>query len=829
MQPPSFREILPDTVEKLDEVLPSFPSLRRKTWETLYYYQSKGNSDNSSPILHRDKSPKGSVDQPIQSLVNLINFHPSYATLSSCSGRIALYDAFLQTSSGTVSESATSHEHPEIQATTAEHHGKGGTGGWRLASHTEIDVNQVLSLIRESLFEHQTANTGTFSRTLSFEPMLLHVAASNLKRGRKLLQTALQMGFRESGLVVTDTRVTVAIRSYALAWQIPLDTSLPEDYLRNVLEACNDRLRQNHDKMNRLHAAIYTALFQRRHYTLHVHCTHSLPPLNLWGHATVTDKNYAQPSLVVFGGYGTGPMGSTKCQRSLQIYRLVYFTDSDTWSDAWEPLQFTPPPESSPTPSSAENDGFVRGIRVQSANWTGRQGLSTCLSETFDVVFVFGGRAAPGRPLQDLFVFDLKEQTFGRPVQVRGTPPSPRWGHTMTEMSDGSMVIVGGRNEHTTLSDIHMLSMVVFTEESKAYVLQWTTVDILLPCPRTFHSALAIKDNKKLWVWGGTSQTETLLPERNKGNFARPSCGWVLDVHDNPRVHEIVGPPDYLFGHSMVRTFTMETAIGLEEHFLCLGGAPLPDSSTGFESYPCAIRSIGMVHQVDNRWTASTMDTHPISLGAELDFAPWHVHHAACAFSVVGGNGATTSKRLVVTGGGVQGFAFGPMFGDCLVLEVECEWVVGSLSAPDQQCPPSCTTRNNITTALQRMDEVPADEPSSAVSATPLVTNVFYVEKRQAKALKKILESEKLLDKRFRMCPADLSTGGPTLAGNVSSYIAVPVVPKAMVALPKDADESSRLNGGTAPDTEIPCWANLVAGVGQQKVLLSSSMFASNA
>src|SRR5688572_30288206 len=47
-------------------------------------------SDPSSKI---DKSPKGSVDEAILPLIELLNKHDDYITTSSCSGRIAIYCA----------------------------------------------------------------------------------------------------------------------------------------------------------------------------------------------------------------------------------------------------------------------------------------------------------------------------------------------------------------------------------------------------------------------------------------------------------------------------------------------------------------------------------------------------------------------------------------------------------------------------------------------------------------------------------------------------------------------------------------------------------------
>ena len=68
-------------------MFPSFPSLRERNLITLY-----GDTKVSGDFTDKDKSPKGSVDYKIRPLVDLINRHPEYVTLSSCSGRVALFD-----------------------------------------------------------------------------------------------------------------------------------------------------------------------------------------------------------------------------------------------------------------------------------------------------------------------------------------------------------------------------------------------------------------------------------------------------------------------------------------------------------------------------------------------------------------------------------------------------------------------------------------------------------------------------------------------------------------------------------------------------------------
>src|SRR5437764_14316521 len=48
-------------------------------------------SSNTNTGAKSDKSPKGSIDELMLPLINLLNKHNDYVTTSSCSGRIAVY------------------------------------------------------------------------------------------------------------------------------------------------------------------------------------------------------------------------------------------------------------------------------------------------------------------------------------------------------------------------------------------------------------------------------------------------------------------------------------------------------------------------------------------------------------------------------------------------------------------------------------------------------------------------------------------------------------------------------------------------------------------
>ena len=74
-----------------------------------------------------DKSPKGSLDAPIASLVNSINFHKDFVTTSSCSGRIVLF------------------------ASGGSGAGGGRGGRWLLVHHGEVEVMDIEAALREEI------------------------------------------------------------------------------------------------------------------------------------------------------------------------------------------------------------------------------------------------------------------------------------------------------------------------------------------------------------------------------------------------------------------------------------------------------------------------------------------------------------------------------------------------------------------------------------------------------------------------------------------------------------------------------------------------------
>ena len=88
-----------------------------------------------------DKSPKGSIDEPLLPLLDLLNADQDYVSTSCCSGRIAVYLPAIDSSE---------HDPEEVEADPDEKavkvvNGKGG-GRWLFVSHEAIQVPTIESV-----------------------------------------------------------------------------------------------------------------------------------------------------------------------------------------------------------------------------------------------------------------------------------------------------------------------------------------------------------------------------------------------------------------------------------------------------------------------------------------------------------------------------------------------------------------------------------------------------------------------------------------------------------------------------------------------------------
>ena len=231
--------------------LPSFSSLRARNLSTLY-----DNHDNhdSAAINHRvDKSPKGCIDDKIAPLCHLINAHDEYVTTSSCSGRVALFDpdeltlavaVAADNDSNNDDDETVDNDDDEVKKKKKSTALSGkGRGHWRFVTHDTLDDMgshlihaleeiiqevQVVSYSQQQQHERGTKCHYTKMLTLKYEPPLLHIAAASITAGKRLLQI-FKPTCRESGLVVTDQRVTVEVRSMGTSLCVPIFLTSRDD------------------------------------------------------------------------------------------------------------------------------------------------------------------------------------------------------------------------------------------------------------------------------------------------------------------------------------------------------------------------------------------------------------------------------------------------------------------------------------------------------------------------------------------------------------------------------------------------------------------------
>ena len=191
-----------------------------------------------------DKSPKGSVDSQITTLITEINGYEGLVTTSSCAGRVSVYVEGRGTAGAVFTTDGDGDGETRLKA-TATVGGKGG-GRWAYVSHDPIGsgiVNEDDYYYTKLFGLNPSKSDETFSRIttdaslttsrrnskprlvrLSFEPFILHVMCASLSHAKPLLAAAVSSGFRESGVQslknLTDGEACpmVAVRSAGLGF-----------------------------------------------------------------------------------------------------------------------------------------------------------------------------------------------------------------------------------------------------------------------------------------------------------------------------------------------------------------------------------------------------------------------------------------------------------------------------------------------------------------------------------------------------------------------------------------------------------------------------------
>ncbi|CAF0838061.1 unnamed protein product [Adineta ricciae] len=181
-----------------------------------------------------DLSRKHSIDDYIVNLINQINSHNDYYTSSSCSGRTIVF-----TSSPTVTSSTKS----DCQ--------------WLYVTHEQADLQTILECL-----EQRPKDIDMIS--IKFEAFILHVICRTLECAKVLLNIALECGYRNSGLVLSNQgKITLAVRStHALEVPIVIGSCLcvDQNYITKVVGIANEKMTANLAKIDKFSQCVTNKL-----------------------------------------------------------------------------------------------------------------------------------------------------------------------------------------------------------------------------------------------------------------------------------------------------------------------------------------------------------------------------------------------------------------------------------------------------------------------------------------------------------------------------------------------------------------------------------------
>ncbi|CAG5111439.1 Oidioi.mRNA.OKI2018_I69.chr2.g5749.t1.cds [Oikopleura dioica] len=194
-------------------------------------------------FLQRKKTVLGkadlsrSIDEAMIPLVEYLNSKDETFTTSCCSGRVSIVSQAGFTD--TVKEGCP----------------------WIFMSHEIIvDVDNVINIVSKGIDENEENQV----IIIKFEGAIAHFIVRTLSLGKKLLDAVRFVGFRDSGLAIgANGKFTVQIRG-SNSLEVPIsrgkDKLVTDEYLRFLLNACNEKMEKNFKMIERLHKAIEAVL-----------------------------------------------------------------------------------------------------------------------------------------------------------------------------------------------------------------------------------------------------------------------------------------------------------------------------------------------------------------------------------------------------------------------------------------------------------------------------------------------------------------------------------------------------------------------------------------
>ena len=422
-----------------------------------------------------DRSPKGSLDEPIRCLIRDINHHEDYVTTSSCSGRISLFHVTRPT------DEPEAREHlPAAVAASSYEAPKKGLGSWLLVKHSKLEECGAPGELARAI-----AGKSGFV-TLKHEPFVMHILCRSLEAAQKVLQLAHRSGFRESGISLGKKKTVVAVRTTANLLEVPLVCNgklvVSQGYLEILTKIANAKFDENLKKTTRFHVDLIEKVLGsglRSGAWTDLRLEKGDPA---WLVRKGNSAKVLNGKVIVFGGYGSGSLKRGTHQRLNDVLTLS-LADEDPPSFVLEKPVVSGDP---PSPRLRHSAAVLENRMV-----------------------VFGGRESPLSPLNDAHV--LVEAGHGSytwiEIQVTSEQrPRKRWSHVVSDglPVDGSsaMVVFGGRDEDQVLGDLWLLLLPARGDDD-AQKGSWVmpTASGEAPCARFLCGSCTV--NSKLIVYGG--------------------------------------------------------------------------------------------------------------------------------------------------------------------------------------------------------------------------------------------------------------------------------------------------------------------------------------
>ncbi|CAF0756794.1 unnamed protein product [Adineta steineri] len=177
-----------------------------------------------------DLSRKHSIDDYIVNLIHQINNHNDYYTSSSCSGRTIVFTSSPVVTSSTKSDCK-----------------------WLYVTHEQADINAILNCLEERPKEIDMIS-------IKFEAFILHIICRTLECAKVLLNIALECGYRNSGLVMSNQgKITLAVRS-THALEVPIvigrELCVDQDYITKIVSIANEKMTANMTKIDKFTACV---------------------------------------------------------------------------------------------------------------------------------------------------------------------------------------------------------------------------------------------------------------------------------------------------------------------------------------------------------------------------------------------------------------------------------------------------------------------------------------------------------------------------------------------------------------------------------------------